>query len=270
MRFKVDNRLKAFKRSMRCARGLPLYLDTESRHYRLNYRGKRYLFCYIPKNASSSILWLLFNLSSHRINDNVEKENIDKLMKQHHLVRSLRDLKKIDASFLFVRNPYTRVVSTFVNKFVVRLGNDSIFRDYYSCTGLDPKDATFSDFVERYLAQSTDPVSGNICKARNRHIYTQLQQLLPIDYTEVSDTSEFDRIVSRYFPNVTPPRKNSRPASSSSITNACLVPSSMLHDAFLRDQEVPSYSAFEGNELRSLISDIYEKDFRFFKEIFAH
>jgi hypothetical protein len=120
-------------------------------HYTLHTAENTFTYCYIRKNASTA--FKRFFVGESRYAKKYDNENPLAFMGRYHAtVRS--DLKKQNAVRLVViRDPVARLISLFLNKFVIRDGNRDIFESYHRVTGKDPNETTFLDFVRDYIAR---------------------------------------------------------------------------------------------------------------------
>lgn len=143
-------------------------------HYTIKIGGKTYIYCYIRKNASTA--FKRFFLGESRYADKYDEERPLGFMGKYHATVRL-DFKKKDASSLVViRDPVARLISLYLNKFVVRDGNQDIFQNYQRMTGKDPNDATFLDFLRNYIA----PFDFNEIDC---HAIPQVDHLQPVVYS---------------------------------------------------------------------------------------
>lgn len=145
---------------------LSKYRVFPERYYIINHRYK-FIYCPIPKVACTSIKQAILDLTdadSSVDNIHLYVHNRFSLGIYHH-----EDARKFlnDSNyfkFAFIRNPWTRIASAYVSKFVypimgllAQFAREVIEKIYYDC-GLEPnyeKSITFKQFV-KYLVANED------------------------------------------------------------------------------------------------------------------
>lgn len=135
-------------------------------------------YTYIRKNACSAFKRLIVATSSATTGEPARGADMMPFMGKHHKI-SPSELGKLPTRIVVLRAPIQRVVSAYVNQFVMRLRKRS--RDMHGAIGAalgkQPGQVTFEDFVFGYL-----PLGANRI---NNHFIPQTLHLAPIKYTHV-------------------------------------------------------------------------------------
>lgn len=97
----------------------------------------------------------------------------------HHRLKHASELCDIDYSIFLFRESLKKVVSCYINKFVMRKGNKDIFENYYKVTKTNPLNALFYDFLLDYLTLG-DGIIDPRCWSMDYH-------LLPMNYSYAID-----------------------------------------------------------------------------------
>lgn len=245
--------------------GRSLYLPTEGPPpFQINLGGEWYVFCAIHKNASSSIRSIVESVPDLK---RAEGQSIFNSLFLNHLARSRKEIARARHVMVFVRHPLDRVVSCFQNKFIQQKGNRTIFADYRAFTKRDPCKSSFEDFVSGYITAcfAGKPEVGG---RHDRHIYTQRQQLLPVDYDVVKGVDEFDETMERVgLAPLLPGRAN---ATSGKVRgpDAWRLSAGELHEHCRKAGETPDKSCLLSDELVDQINQLYWADLQAFGHLF--
>ncbi|MDO6459000.1 sulfotransferase family 2 domain-containing protein [Celeribacter halophilus] len=210
-----------------------------------NEEGKTVLYTYIRKNACTSFKRLMLMKARRRV-----------WRKQPDL-RKIREFRvkppvgHFDHSIFVWRDPFERAVSTYVNKFVQRSGNEDIFNSFQDVTGKDPISATFRDFID-YLQ--------NPFSKLDPHAWPQKSHLLEIEYSFPIEMKELARVMREEFPSIAPYFQ--KPVNKSSQEaelegDLCDVPAN--------DITISSSENF--SDVRSVVEEIYASDKEMISEI---
>lgn len=144
-------------------------------HFWFELNGKKYGYCYIRKNACSAFKKLICETSKvAKFSEHTGTEL--QFMEAHHRIRTYEQLQSCDHLIFVYRAPYDRLVSAYVNKFVVQTGHNEIFRSYEQQTGKAPESASFRDFIIGYCKEFRE---------KDVHIFPQHLHLLPSRYDSV-------------------------------------------------------------------------------------
>lgn len=171
---------------------------------------------------------------------------------------------------VFVRSPVDRVVSVYQNKFVQRKNGATgkkILSDCRYVTGLDYGDINFGDFVSGYLSRCFNGRSY-VSGARDPHIYTQKQQLLPVQYDIVESVNNFDSVMQSIGLGQLLSSRANATSGKVDIPDAFNVSSNDLHQHYLSTGETPSSNSLLGSDLKEMINSLYFEDLMFFSSYF--
>ena len=154
-------------------------LDRYQAHFGLKLAGKRIAYCDIRKNGCSSWKTLFIDNSPH-LCDGKAYPNPIGFMVRYHKIDDVAALRKYPFRVLILRNPHHRVVSGYLNQFVMRLDRrmDNLHGLVEKVCGVPAADVSFEMFVGNYLAKATPAML-------NEHLWPQVWRLAPIDYTDV-------------------------------------------------------------------------------------
>jgi len=261
---KTDTTLASTTRAIKRLAGRSFYLPTEAPHFQMRVNGDWYVFCSIHKNASSSIRSIVENASHLRRR---KEQSIFNFLFLNHLARSKQDIERASHIMVFVRHPLDRVVSCFQNKFIQQRGNRTIFADYEEVTGCAPQKVTFEYFVRDYLAKC---FGGNlkVNHSRDRHIYTQHQQLLPVDYDVVERVDQFDVVMANIGLGHFLQGRANATSGSVEMPSAWSLTAEELNRHFCKTGETPDKWSLLNNELTDEINYLYRADLKAFGRLF--
>jgi hypothetical protein len=231
-------------------------------HFELPIDGKKVIYCYIRKNACTAFKNLICEESPmrHDLQNCRSKHNF---MIRHHSVRSLTQLRHASDVIFVHRDPIDRIISLYVNKFIVRTEAKDILSSFEKTTGLNPDKTSFRQFVLRYLHlpfKKIDP-----------HCRPQASCLAPLKYSRVIQINELHAsmteiigsdLADKYFgarANMTTYGKT-EPSSDGRATVD--IESGALRKAYFESGEAPHISQFKHDKsICSAISELYAKDY---------
>ncbi|NRP12863.1 hypothetical protein XMD517_001641 [Aliiroseovarius sp. xm-d-517] len=231
-------------------------------HYWFEANGKRFAYAYIRKNACTAFKTLICETS--RRADFVETGlRPMRFMNKYHRIKTRRQLDQCHTRLFVYRDPYGRLVSAYLNKFVARKGHEDIFQRYQSATGQHPDDTSFRDFVTRYCIP---PFSQ-----RDKHVRPQASRLLDLPYDHAIEMGGLlpkmqdllgAELAERYF---------SRPRNRTEYSNLQSSQVDMragdLAQLFRNTGQAPGAKAFESKELRQLIEKNYACDYALIRSL---
>lgn len=225
-------------------------------HFWFELNGKKYGYCYIRKNACSAFKKLICETSKvAKFSEHTGTEL--QFMEAHHRIRTYEQLQSCDHLIFVYRAPYDRLVSAYVNKFVVQTGHNEIFRSYEQQTGKAPESASFRDFIIGYCKEFRE---------KDVHIFPQHLHLLPSRYDSVlsietlyEDISDLmgAEVADRYFA-----RKANRSDYGKAEDRKVDVPCGHLHLEHTETGQLPSKEAFFDEELDQVVRRRYSKDYQ--------
>lgn len=226
-------------------------------HFAWECGGRRIVYAYIRKNACSAFKNFIVSASDGGPREGESK--MDWLLRTYR-ADYRRDIARADHTVFVHRDPVDRAVSTFTNFFVRRALDTDLVSEYARVTGCDPSDATFEDFVFRYLPHATDP-----------HTRAQVDHLLPIVYSDSIAIESLQRgmalilgteAAEKHFGR----RANAAPRARHNAPSA-LVPSRKIRQAYESDRALPSRDGFlqSAGGLEERLREIYARDAAFFR-----
>lgn len=224
------------------------------RHFWFNANGKKVAYCYIRKNACSA-----FKQFICRTSEKGDFLSFDgsafRFMRKFHTLAS-DQIGTCDEAIFVYRDPYDRLISTYINKFVQRTGNKDITGNFAKIVEKDPNTATFREFAQTYARSPFE--------VRDPHIRPQFEHLAPIRYSRAVPlmrvAAEMADLVGpalarRYFAKPT----NATRYGSSGV-KLYDTPSDVLHAAYLEQKTLPSKESLSDPELRAIVGENYAAD----------
>ncbi|MGB2199732.1 MAG: sulfotransferase family 2 domain-containing protein [Pseudooceanicola atlanticus] len=225
-------------------------------HFWFELGGKTYGYCYIRKNACSAFKKLICD-TSDVADFSAHKGTELQFMEAHHRIRNYDQLKSCDHLIFVYRDPYDRLVSTYVNKFVVQTGHAEIFKSYQQQTGKAPEKASFRDFVVGYCKEFRE---------KDVHIFPQHLHLMPARYDGVlSIDSLYDDITELMGKDVAETyfaRKANRSDYGKTDDPKADIPCGQLNKEYAESGQLPSKDAFFDEDLEQVVKRRYSKDYQ--------
>lgn len=224
-------------------------------HFAFEANGRRFAYAYIRKNACSAFKDLICETSNQADFSEYKGSQLE-FMGQHHKIRSVDVLEQCDTRIFVYRDPFERVISVFVNKFVSQTGNAAIFQNYQEVTGQDPRLATFESFLRDYCRHFRD---------RDVHVERQSVHLLPIVYNAALSLSSLHTgmtsligltLADRYFAH-----KVNSSSYGSDTSDMSSLTARQLHKRYKETRELPSKRAFMREDLIDLCRQRYAVDY---------
>ncbi|WP_108883002.1 sulfotransferase family 2 domain-containing protein [Anderseniella sp. Alg231-50] len=258
--FPVRRRIRHFLRSQ----AFPYYVGG-LQHYAFTHNARHYLFCWIPKNASTT----MFDFMWKKIPPDFRRD-AKKMPRLFRFFGARRrtHVDRSQCSFFIYRNPVDRLVSLFNNKFVqssTLTGDDreSLILSFEYFTLTSPLDTTFSDFVRVYLQRYLRLFSGNWLL--DVHVIPQADCLWPIHYTHVLRFECLHEDISLVLGKDTADQFFTRKINSSSTARyddpSAKTAVSELRRRFAETGELPSLRAYVDDELEAIIRNLYAIDY---------
>lgn len=225
-------------------------------HYFFEVDGKRYAFCYIRKNACSAFKKLICDTSKEADFANYSG-SVMQYLEAYHRIRSVDQLQSCDHAIFVIRDPYERLISAYVNKFVVQTGNEEIFRSFETHMGMPAQEATFRIFVKDYCRSFRD---------KDMHVFPQHGHLVPWRYDSVLKISELyedifnlmgQKIADKYFS-----RKENFSQYGMDAISIVDVPCGELNAEYQLDKKLPSKQSLQDERLEEIIMNRYQLDYQ--------
>lgn len=224
-------------------------------HFVFTAGGRQILYCYIRKNACSSFKKLMVGGCSRE-----GFANQFELLKARHGVAFSEGLPRVDHAIFVYRDPFERMASLYVNKFVQISKAADIQRAYREVTGQRPEEASFADFVTSYLS---DP------RARDPHIRPQRRHLLPIRYTEAIPLRRLHEAMTAILGAELAERHFARPANATRSLpryegeDLAERPAAELARRYEEGEGLPATGALLTSPLKRRLATIYREDLIF-------
>lgn len=240
----------------------------------------KFVYCAIPKNASSSLMKSMIALDQTR-QEKMISSSRDTIRKYVELNYALSTYSYLEAEkivnsdyfkFVVVRNPWARLVSTYVNLFV-RLHehgniNDLVKNSMIYIRGEEPKDKhsiniNFKDFI-KYLFAEEDQKLDQHCIPQYlflgdvKYDFIARMENLSKDLGYIQDKLE----ISLDLPNLNVTKYTSSVADRNSVAE--LYPNELKKCG----DKLPNYQEFYTPELIDLVSLRYKKDIDLFDYTF--
>lgn len=240
----------------------------------------KFIYCAIPKNASSSLMKSIVALENNPKTEKILNSSRDTIRKYVEINYALstythEEVEKILGNnyfkFVVVRNPWARLVSTYLNLFV-RLHehgnlNDLVINSVKHLRGENPVnkdslDISFEEFV-RYICEEKD-------EHLDQHCIPQYLFLGGIKYDFVARmenlAKDLDYIQNKLEISLELPKLNVTEyiASTSNINDASLLQPERLRQL----DKLPNYQAFYNPNLIDMVSRRYKKDIDMFNYSF--
>jgi len=140
-------------------------------HLAFEVKGRRIVYAYIRKNACTAFKRYLVDRAPATPSQEGKAEIL--ILKHYYTADFHRDFSTADRTVFVHRDPIDRAVSLYKNKFIEQQGAVDIHRDYEQVVGASASEATFEQFVLRYLPAARDP-----------HARTQRSHLHPAVYSD--------------------------------------------------------------------------------------
>ncbi|MDY6895734.1 MAG: sulfotransferase family 2 domain-containing protein [Thermotogota bacterium] len=224
-------------------------------HFRIDiYGGVGY--CYIRKNACSVFKKMIVDTSMKKTMD-VNKDQRMRYMGKYHRV-TIRELQQMDITLVVLREPLERIVSAFLNQFVMRLNRKSpeMHDSIEEKLQIPAEEITFEAIVKSYLTQR------NI----NNHFWPQYDHLAPIVYTHACRIESLwedifytlgKDIADQYFRK---PINSTSEIKRIDFPDAYQMSSKNLFDNWYNNRVLPTKENFLVPAIRNSLLSIYEKD----------
>ena len=233
-------------------------------HFAFECNNQKVVYSYIRKNASSAFKRLMADQCGFRSTSR-GNEDLMAFLSRNCRANYRTDIRKADRTIFVYRDPYERLASLYINKFVQQSGCHDIFASYEAITNKDPLTATFNDFVFDYLDpdfQKLDP-----------HVLPQRSCLLPIVYTDAIPLSELRESVRSLFGAEIADRHFGRKVNASSERPAAAdkefqdspdTPASEMNKSYADSGFLPAKEALLASPvIRSRIEELYRNDMVF-------
>lgn len=227
-----------------------------SSHFWFRVGNRKFAYCYIRKNACSSFKRFICNISGAS-DITAYKQSAYSFMREFHSLATVEAIEECDEVILVYRDPYDRLVSTFVNKFVQRSGNKGIFQSYRNKTGNDPGQTSFRTFVTGYCSPPWP--------ALDPHVRSQKHHLAPVLYTQAIAMADVHARMARLIGSQLADEHFARPVNATNYgtgpSASCDTLSEDLHRSFAATGQLPSRASLDDHELAAIVAERYRQDY---------
>lgn len=226
-------------------------------HYWFTVNDQRFVYCYIRKNACSTFKNFILG-TSHETYDWGGDDNLA-FLQTHHGVPTAGDIRADDISFFVYRDPWDRLVSLYLNKFVVRPEGADIAIAYQKWTGQDGRAASFSDFIQTYCSAPF--------KKKDPHIRPQAKHLFDINYTHAVPMKGLYGFAVEQFGADVAQKHFQTPVNTTSDKTGTWAGDALhtaardLRQTFAQTQTLPQKSDFADPFLMDLVKTRYANDY---------
>lgn len=232
-------------------------------HFRFRVGGRQFVYCYIRKNACSTFKSFVISRSDERFSP--EEQTDLSFLSQHHGVANANQITSADYTFFVYRDPYERLVSLYLNKFVNRYTSIDIENSYKKWTGQDADDASFSDFVSTFCSPPF--------KAKDPHIRPQARHLFKIRYDKAVPMSGLYNFACEEFGaeladlHFQKPVNATLKATAPWSGDAVAATARQLRQHFDKSGRLPKTSDFADPVLIDLVKDRYAIDYELLQQV---
>ena len=220
--------------------------------------NKRYgtVYCAIPKNASGYLRRWFLLLSGYSKNK-IPKSNIGVCLRKFRL-KNPQDLKLF--KFVFVRNPWSRLVSAFLNKFSIANNHPNtmaapVIRQIQKTNKTDYELITFRQFIEYLHGHNNYSLYDDHWKPQYLFLKKQNFQFVGKIETFNNDFKQLNKKL--HLPLI----------SDIDITNShkyCDDNKELYADVpigtIVEEKRIPNYKYFFDNDMRDIVRQIYYQD----------
>lgn len=235
-------------------------LNKYQSHFGLKIGNVDVAYCYIRKNGCSSWKTVFVERSPHPY-DKKEFPNPIGFMVRYHKVDTTEALAKFPTRVVVLRDPVFRVISGFLNQYVLRLDRkmDNLHGLVAAECDRPAEEVNFNIFVQSYLRNATH-------STLNEHFWAQAWHLAPIPYTDIWPIEQMHARATRllgteladgYF-------KVKQNATSGYQTyedqDASALPAAVLFERFKREGRIPDKKSFLQSGDADVIRAIYKED----------
>jgi hypothetical protein len=226
-------------------------------HFHLRVGHQRIGYCYIRKNACSSFKKMFLDLAPAEYDRKSDERPID-FMRRHYRMEE-KDFARCDHLVFVYRDPITRVMSMFRNKFVAGTGAVDIIRNFETLENRKSDDASFRDFVEGYLQKDFQKL--------DRHVLPQKLHLRRALYTDVIMIDDLHEHIDRILGTQIADTYFRRPVNRTSdiplqpVAGASEMPLRQVRKIFAEQGYMPDDESFLPPDIKAQLVSRYAMDY---------
>lgn len=237
----------------------------QPRHLAFSFEGRRIVYCPINKNASTAFTAFLMSLlpqggdTPKRL---AGRSARFKMFAEAFPYRFPERNASRDMTVFVYRDPFERIVSFYLNKFVQLSGARSALNSYRQITGCDPETATFHSLVHDYLAHG-----GHL---RDPHTRPQRDHLLPMRYSHAIPIGHLHAAAAEIFSQETadafflaPMNKSGAGLARHAIPDADQCPAASLRKTMAEERILPTRDSLLTGDIADTLGRLYARDMPF-------
>jgi hypothetical protein len=219
-----------------------------------------YAVAYSAKAGCSSVRNLFLNLH----NDELTEIPPDGHHSIHKYFPLTKDISGVKNKYIIVRNPYKRVTSMFINKFI---GENNILQQAFRNHNIEYHDCSFITFlnclkkiknrmkladVNIHIAEQSDNLNGNFQVIHLENFSNGVKNF----YNKIipKENTEFLNNVNKLVDNKAISTINKTNYNNKDTTN-------VTYQVFTTNNNIPDYKCFYNKEAMDIVYEIYKDDF---------
>ncbi|MGD1702136.1 sulfotransferase family 2 domain-containing protein [Dapis sp. BLCC M229] len=236
-------------------------------HFHLKLNGVDFVYTYIRKNACSSFKKIFAAKSPMKKYLN-NCQTIHRFMVKYHKINLVEEIDRFENRIAIIRDPYSRVVSAYLNQFIQNFGKQQRSDMYNSIKDnidISPHLLTFRAFLSEYLTKID---YDNL----DCHFWSQKEHLAPVKYNHLWLLDDLYENAKHLFDKKVADQFFSKKVNATSLfkkydDDAADLPAYKIHDRFVKEGSLPSVSAFLVDDLDAVINELYVDDFKLFDDL---
>ena len=229
-------------------------------HFSFQINEKNYIYAYIRKNACTT-------LKIMSIKNSIHKNHLSNCRSEFHFLKVFHSAPLLEnsnaLSFFIYRDPLERIISLYVNKFIVMSGYEDIYKDVYDKIKEDPMQLTFHNFVFNYLGANYPHVDV--------HCISQYEYLRPIKYNYAIDIKYLYNtmidIIGLDYANLYFRNETNKNPDRTDLINFSHVTAKKLRQIYMSNNVLPSYKSLINSYIIDKINSIYLDDYKLIDKI---
>jgi hypothetical protein len=220
-----------------------------------------YSVSFCAKSGCCTVRNIFLQLHSDEIDKNPEN-GIHDIHIYYPLTKNINDIPNI----IVVRNPFSRVVSMFIDKYI---NNNMIMRAIKS-KGHEIKNHSFMHFLELLKIFNT----SNELDRLEGHVTTQSYNYTPNNKTIIVKLENLEEELSNAYKKIFPDNKNNiienlknmlnGPHKKNATNYNKSLDTNVTNKDFFEKKNIPTYKYFYNDDAKKIVIEIYEKDFQNF------
>jgi hypothetical protein len=229
----------------------------------LNLYSKNAIYTYIPKNACST-LRLSLAVANGCIDSDEEFEWIHQ--NNETFAASMSELIKAEYTFAFLRCPFRRIASVFLDKII---GKDKVAWSYYESIDkeIELDDITFSNFVRSLRSSRILNSNHHWRPQKDFLVYQQYDDYFCVEDMATAISTLKQKIKFSMFDAREKTRHGIDGYKLMNTDNYSKNRAMILFNMKKRHNKVPSYKALYSEELIEIVAAIYADDIALYSKV---